>query len=446
MGNDPIVKLVEANASNERLCACAARISTTEGTSIEIHGQSVDEAKNRKLIKKVFMSGHHSFIEHAVFTFAFCNVSALAEQFFIEFRLASFTVKSRRYVNFSKLGYYVPPGMEYACLEAYKSHVGHLFAEYRAFVDAGIPLEDARFVLPYCFSSNFYCTVNARELVHILKTIKHGRGKNIPELQDIYNQIVAEIEPNFPELLDEVSIAKKDAGREIACHFDYVPNHARAAEGRCELISCTDQPNRILNASQSLLENGYADYHVSGDGDPAFMHFSPRVMENINATFAIHDVSLSGVTHLARHRMQTIIIPPYQKAHLGRYVVPASIMEKPGMLKRYEEAFEQNIESINALRDLGIPNELYLCLSGNTLDVISTMNAREYRLFFSLRCCNRAQWEIQGIAKEMLRMLRRAQPTPYADMGPSCHASGRCPEGKLSCGRLAETIERYKTL
>jgi thymidylate synthase ThyX len=31
------------------------------------------------------------------------------EQYFIERRLASFTVKSRRYVDFSGLGYHIPP-------------------------------------------------------------------------------------------------------------------------------------------------------------------------------------------------------------------------------------------------------------------------------------------------------------------------------------------------
>ena len=31
-------------------------------------------------------------------------------------------------------------------------------------LEAGVPREDARFLLPYAFHSNFYCTLNAREL------------------------------------------------------------------------------------------------------------------------------------------------------------------------------------------------------------------------------------------------------------------------------------------
>ncbi len=36
-----------------------------------------------------------------------------------------------------------------------------------------------------------------------------------------------------------------------------------------------------------------------------------------------------------------------------------------------------------------------------------TMNARELRHFFALRCCRRAQWEIRAMAVEMLRLARR---------------------------------------
>ena len=34
--------------------------------------------------------------------------------------------------------------------------------------------------------------------------------------------------------------------------------------------------------------------------------------------------------------------------------------------------------------------------------IMMTMNARELMHFFSLRCCNRAQWEIRELAWQML--------------------------------------------
>jgi len=63
------------------------------------------------------------------------------------------------------------------------------------------------------------------------------------------------------------------------------------------------------------------------------------------------------------------------------------------------------------------------------------MNARELMLFFNLRCCGRAQWEIRGIAYSMLSSLREVLPDIFDDMGPSCYTKGYCPEGRLSCGQ-----------
>ena len=37
----------------------------------------------------------------------------------------------------------------------------------------------------------------------------------------------------------------------------------------------------------------------------------------------------------------------------------------------------------------------YLMLSGQTVPVLTTMNAGELYVFFRLRCCTRAQWEIR---------------------------------------------------
>ena len=94
----------------EAMIASGGRISTMDGTADEIFETSLaaGREKNEKLIGKVLSSGHTSVLEHGFVNLAFENVSVLAEQFLIEFRLASFTVKSRRYVDFSKAGYVSP--------------------------------------------------------------------------------------------------------------------------------------------------------------------------------------------------------------------------------------------------------------------------------------------------------------------------------------------------
>ena len=100
--------IIGCSDCGEEVCAASGRISTQSGTALEIFERSHDKEKNRNLINKVTKSGHTSTIEHIFFNIAFENVSVVVEQFMIEFRLASFTVKSRRYVDFSDCGYLVP--------------------------------------------------------------------------------------------------------------------------------------------------------------------------------------------------------------------------------------------------------------------------------------------------------------------------------------------------
>ncbi len=66
--------------------------------------------------------------------------------------------------------------------------------------------------------------------------------------------------------------------------------------------------------------------------------------------------------------------------------------------------------------------------------IVVTMNARELRHFFSLRCCRRAQWEINRLAWTMRALVLAAAPLLFEGTGPGCMTGG-CPEGKMSCGR-----------
>lgn len=73
------------------------------------------------------------------------------------------------------------------------------------------------------------------------------------------------------------------------------------------------------------------------------------------------------------------------------------------------------------------------------------MNARSLYNFFSLRCCNRAQWEIREVAGQMLALARKAAPHLFAKAGPPCVA-GPCTEGKMTCGKAEEVRKRFASM
>ena len=78
--------------------------------------------------------------------------------------------------------------------------------------------------------------------------------------------------------------------------------------------------------------------------------------------------------------------------------------------------------------------------------MVVTMNARSLYNFFRHRCCNRAQWEIRALAEEMYRLVYAVAPNLFGKSGPSCVVNGRCPEGRMSCGKMKEVQAKYAAI
>ncbi len=440
-------KIVSCNANSEEVCASAARISTTAGDAHKIFENARENPKNRALIEKVLASGHKSLIEHAVFTIAFRDVSVFVEQFFIECRLASFTVKSRRYVDFSALGYYVPPDLEGEDLRQYRDYMDGLFRAYGALLEAGVPREDARFLLPYSFHSNFYCTLNARELARALCEIRYGRGRNIPELQTLADQLTAQLEERFPCLLPEIrpSFEGSPAGEvpSLRCSQADPVYLTRQEAGAVALVNAPAEPMKLLEAAWRI-------QHPSKEQPftPAELAASqrPRELEQLAYTFTVSNVTLSGVTHLVRHRMQSIIVPSIETMDHSKFIVPDTIAAAHAPLEQYRRAISEAHAAVRRLCGALEKYHYYFALSGNVMDLMTTMNARELQWFIRLRSCNRAQWEVRDIAVELLRQLRHSFPALFCHFGPSCFVSGSCPEGRLTCGQKEAVTTRFQTL
>ncbi len=438
----------------ESVCAASGRISTQKGTALEIFERSHDAQKNSNLISKVIRSGHTSTIEHMLFNLAFENVSVVVEQFMIEFRLASFTVKSRRYVDFSDSGYYVPQFESAKLREKYMAHMDFLFALYSELCESGVPKEDARFVLPYCFFSNFFCSLNGREMVNVLRSMLFGRGKNIPEIYNIGLSLLRSCKEKAPGVFENFE-ADNENYRDIA-DFSFVQKTAQepGLKKDVEILFATPDCEKLVaktaliesgNFSPADIDNALADeVTVEKILSAVFASDRPRALESAVFTVKINDISLSTLTHLARHRMQSLCVPQLDSCNRRSYIIPSSVKES-GLLEKYIAAFEKTAELFDELKSTGVPSgkSVYYLLSGNTIDVVSTMNGRELRLFFSLRTCTRAQWEIREKATRLLFELRKSSPLLFKNYGPSCFSKGKCPEGRLSCGKTAEMKELF---
>jgi thymidylate synthase (FAD) len=184
----------------------------------------------------------------------------------------------------------------------------------------------------------------------------------------------------------------------------------------------------------------------------AIGHLSP--VEHVSFTFGIEGISRACSHQLVRHRVASYSQQSqrYVKAEQFDYIVPPSIKQDPALVREFEqcmaEAQKNYTKVLKRLNELGYEGEAgqqdarYLLPNAAETKIVVTMNGRELLHFFRVRCCNRAQWEIQAMAERMLHLLKQAAPTIFAKSGPGClYAS--CPEGKMTCGKIEEVRKKF---
>ena len=168
------------------------------------------------------------------------------------------------------------------------------------------------------------------------------------------------------------------------------------------------------------------------------------VAEHAVYTFEVKGVSRALTHQLVRHRVasysqqsQRYVRMAYSSRDCFDYVIPKSIWDNSEARALYENHMKATAEIYGRLVDcykLPMEDARYILPNATCTNIIVTMNARELLHFFSLRCCERAQWEIRELADKMLRICKEVSPTIFEDAGPSCVRDGFCRESK-SCGR-----------
>lgn len=446
------VKLVNYTPAPDKICDSAARLSQVDKSGFEIFNTVYE----KNVIGNVLKLGHHSVAEHALFNFSFENVSVLIEHFMIEFRLGSYTVKSRRYVNFSTAGYILPDYLNEPAYQHLKSdfekNVKTMFEAYNALVKLGIPAEDARFILPYCFKSNFFLSMNGRELLHALYSMINGKGSIYPEIKKTGEEMLVQLKTVSPDLfqsVDTIMRGSEDKWEKIA---DIFKNKNPQSGADVEILAYPPEATRdIINAVCSVF--GVDMLTLTESETEALMDIiiqdrRARELEFANYSFIFRNISYPFLTHFIRHRIHSPLVPPFEYTGYDNVITPPLIQQNSDALEIFKNAVKKNNAFNKKLIEAKVPENgmVYSRVAGCTINVSTSMNARELLHFFSLRTCERAQWEIREYAIELLRQLKKISPQIFKKAGPNCYRFGKCTEGKMTCGKEKEKKEFFRNL
>lgn len=187
---------------------------------------------------------------------------------------------------------------------------------------------------------------------------------------------------------------------------------------------CYDSPNY-----ESALKHSAGAGHTS-------------VLEHASYTFEIEGISRACLAQLTRHRLASFSVQSqrYVKLDNPEFVIPESI-KKCDLYENAMWCIKHCMSIYKKLIEAGVPAEdaRYVTPQAVPTKLVMTMNARELLHFFSLRTCNRAQWEIRQMADKMLKICKEVSPEIFCDAGPGC-VTGGCHEEK-PCGHPRNKTE-----
>jgi len=154
------VSLLAATPNATKLVATAAWICTHQDlpTEADLHPD-----KCGPLVQRVIGYGHESILEHASFSFGIEGISRACSHQLVRYRIASYSQQSQRYVSQKYPEFIIPPSLKEFGYHLYGDDVTNLYNEL---ISAGVPKEDARYVLPNATATKLVMTMNARALRH----------------------------------------------------------------------------------------------------------------------------------------------------------------------------------------------------------------------------------------------------------------------------------------
>ncbi|TJX13232.1 FAD-dependent thymidylate synthase [Tissierella creatinini] len=251
---------------------------------------------------------------------------------------------------------------------------------------------------------------------------------------------------------------------------------------KVQLLRYTPEGEKLIAAAAKLCYSpvgiGQIEENLTDDKVTSFLnllmdmgHESP--IEHVTFTFGVEGVSRTLTHQLVRHRIASYSQQSQRYVRLKQfeYILPPNIDNNSKAKELFIKAMEEDQKYYNEISTLlyndhynkyirdglddkvarqkaekeAIEDARYIFPNACETKIVFTMNTRSLLNFFSLRCCNRAQWEIRELAIQMLREVNKAYPILFKNAGPGC-VRGACPEGSMTCGKIVEVREKFKNI
>ncbi len=389
--------------------------SSIELKKMDIESNNV-EKRRKRLLNVTLESGHLSVLDQAVYSIYVSDIPRLATMFMVQPIFMSHLQQSMRRVE--PYGIYLPEEIrDRNIIETMEESIDL----YYKMVDAGIPKEDARYVIPLYTSTNIQSVGNLREITH-LHLISQQPG--VPKVcREIVKDIIDKINSLYPDLI-------KNYGENFNLLKYYpMPNIFRFEEVLVDKLA-EEGINRKLLGYTQLIEVNEKELH-----NALKEKNHPYLMQLRNNTYNVLVKMSFSAFHQAIRQRTLNHIPESIYHALERFdiTIPPSIAGSRfkdrfvDMVKKLYKIYRENAKS-------EIEKTLYVGIVSHAHNLYDIVRLDGWNIVGALptRRCIKAQWEIRRVVGDMILEVKRVNQVLPKYSLPGCITFGKCPE-KYPC-------------
>jgi len=128
------------------------------------------DAIKRVLAQKGIPFDPEVVMDHVVYMFEIEDCSRVTTHQLVRHRAVSYDQESQRFSAATREGVVTPPSVQSNDVgyKAYDEALKAVYSAYEKMVTAGVPKEDARYILPSAIKTKLVMTLNARSLMHLV--------------------------------------------------------------------------------------------------------------------------------------------------------------------------------------------------------------------------------------------------------------------------------------
>ncbi len=174
--------------------------------------KNISNDSAEKFIRNIIKRGHESVLEHFSCTFKIiCDRGVMAE--LTRHRLASFTIESTRFCDYSKDGLtFIKPcfwqngyknfNCSNHCSAEWAGMMISIENSYKYMLNEGATPQEARSILPNSLKTEIIMTANLREWRHILK-LRTAKDAH-PQMREVAKMILDALKRKLPVIFEDV--------------------------------------------------------------------------------------------------------------------------------------------------------------------------------------------------------------------------------------------------